>query len=121
MAALSCAATAEGRKDPFLKCGFEDGREVVLAEDGEGTAWVEGGTRYPAVNYADKREGHDPIVSVVAYLPWRTMKLDIFVPDPDWDERLPLPPLSALLSETVMLQAGMLVESVTGSCEEVGG
>jgi len=93
----------------------------VLAEDGAGTDWIDGDTRYPAVNYADRREGHDPIVSVVAYLPWRTLKLDVFVPDPGWDERLPLPPLSALLSETVVLAAGMQVLSVTGQCEEVRG
>lgn len=48
-ALLAGSVTAEGRNDPFYRCTFENGRAIILAEQGERYEWREDGAAAPAL------------------------------------------------------------------------
>ena len=61
---LASAGHAEGRNDPFLKCDFLSGRQVVLAENGAAVEWREGQTTRPARIIQDSGEGEERTVTI---------------------------------------------------------
>lgn len=117
---LAGPALAEGRNDPFLKCLFEDGREAVLAENGEAIEWLEGDVVSPVT-----------VFSTGTNLPTRTMiadgeadgilRLDLLIDDAVAGSRI-LKAGTGLLSETVVGPDGLLTSiSQSGTCEEFHG
>ncbi len=116
---LATGAVAEGRNDPFMRCAFEDGRVVVLAEDGDGFAWREGAFAASIVPESP-RTGDDPIMTFL--LPTADPeRIDVFL---GWygDTVVPERVGEAMLSQTVFDDAGqMIARSVQGQCEDYFG
>ena len=116
---LAATATAEGRDDPFLRCTFEDGRVVVLAEQGEMLEWREG-TFARAMVPETPRTGDDPIMTFL--LPTADPeRIDVFL---GWfnDTIAPDRVGEAMLSRTVFDDAGKLITATTrGQCEDFFG
>lgn len=117
--AVSGTALAEGRNDPFLKCDFDKGREVILSERGEEFVWTENGKGTRAAIL--KRLDNDPRVTIYTYLPYQgaqmlTLNLDIMTES----TRAATPPGSALIVTTVIARSGALTTvSYPGRCVEL--
>jgi len=117
-ATLAAPALAEGRNDPFYKCTFDDGREVILAEQGEGFEWREGSFIAPLAS--EPRFIDDPIISFMGI--WGDPeRIDVFV---GWQlgSGPELEIGSAMLSRTVINDAGVMTTlSTNGLCEDYFG
>ncbi len=116
---LASGSVAEGRNDPFMRCTFEDGRVVVLAEQGDGFEWREGAFAAPIVPESP-RSGDDPILTFL--LPNADPeRIDVFL---GWtgDRVMPDAVGRAMLSRTVLTDAGALtITSTPGQCEDYFG
>ncbi|NKB28292.1 MAG: hypothetical protein GKR99_12345 [Rhodobacteraceae bacterium] len=78
LALLPTATLAEGRDDPFLRCAFEQGRQVILSERGDDFVWTEDGKGTVAAFL--RRADGDPLATLYTYLPDRgpqTLTLDL--------------------------------------------
>lgn len=105
---------AEGRNDPFLKCRFDGGRQIVLAERGDAVAWIEDGSDAPATIVNDAKRG---LVSVTALIHGRGAEFLTFVSGKDAENKG-----AAKLVSGVFLRDGQLTTQVTtGTCEEFFG
>jgi hypothetical protein len=75
---IPTATLAEGRDDPFLRCAFQDGREVILSERGDQFVWTE--DKKGTVAAFLRRADGDPLATLYTYLPGRgpqTLTLDL--------------------------------------------
>jgi len=117
-AVLAGPAVAEGRNDPFYRCTFDDGRIVILAEQGDGFEWREGSFVAPLV--AEPRLNYDPIISFMGL--WADPeRIDVFV---GWQEDGGVSAKigSAMLTRTIMGEDGLLaVSQQAGTCEDYFG
>lgn len=124
MAALAGLAAipagAEGRNDPFLRCLFEDGRQVVLAERGDAIDWIEEGVEAEATVTPDTERG---LISVTALIHGRGAEFLTFVDGPAAEGAAAAGNRGeARLVSGVFLQDGKLTTRVTsGKCEEFFG
>lgn len=122
---LSCMlvatpALAEGKNDPFMKCDFEDGRVVVLSEDGDSLIWNEDDQPHPANSYVPA--SHTPTRVIHKYSPdYGVESLTLFT---GWfaSGQPDIAPGTALVSRTVVTQQGRLeTRSTNGFCVEYIG
>ena len=117
-ATLASPVVAEGRDDPFMRCTFDDGRVVTLAEQGDGFEWREGSFTAPLVT--EPQLAHDPVISFIGV--WDDPeRIDVFL---GWEMGAG-PKIAigtALLSRTVISDAGAFrVDQQPGTCADYFG
>ncbi len=119
LACLASGAMAEGRNDPFMRCTFDDGRVVVLAENGAAFEWREGTFAAPMITEVP-RLADDPILTFL--LPnAEPERIDVFL---GWFRAggVPADIGTAMLSRTIFDDAGHLTSKTTaGTCVDFFG
>ncbi len=115
---LPLSVSAEGRNDPFMRCTFDDGRVVVLAENAGALEWRENDFRAPIIQ--PEQMAHDPMITYFG--PWiDPERIDVFV---GWfsDGSPNLEVGAAMLSRTIITDQGTIEsEAVSGLCEAYFG
>ena len=112
---LAAPALSEGRNDPILGCAFENGRQVVLAEDGDGFEWREADHTGPAqcsFGATGLCTTDHPI--------WGQQMLIVASGASEQETRLGVAPGSAVLASVVFAPQTVTLAQQSGLCERMG-
>ncbi len=121
LALFPTTTLAEGRDDPFLRCAFEDGRQVILSERGDDFVWTEN-EKGTVAAFLQRADG-DPLASLYTYLPDRGAQVLTLDLDAMADAEGTLPPVGTAMIVTPALDgSGRLTPIVQyGRCVEFIG
>ncbi len=112
------SALAEGRNDPFLRCVFDDGRDVILAENGDAVEWREANG---VTNVVQSAETNDKSLRTFIRLGEHIERLDVFA-GPMTNDGMSPQIGDAFLSGTNLGSDGSFLSlGIDGSCEAYSG
>lgn len=116
-AALISAGTlhAEGRNDPFLGCVFEDGRQVILAENGDGIEWQE--ADLTAVAHCTNGR---TVICVIEHPDLGPQALVVATGASEQEQRMRVPAGAALLMSVYFVPEQVASGQQKGLCERIG-
>lgn len=109
------ALQAEGRNDPFLGCVFEDGRQVILSENGDAVEWQEADMTAPAQCTSGKT-----VICVIEHPTLGPQALVVATGASEQEQRMRVPAGAALLMSVYFVPEQLAFGQQKGLCERIG-
>lgn len=108
-------ALAEGKNDPIIGCVFENGRQIILAEDGDGFEW-----REDDFTGAAHCIFGTTVMCIADHDHWGAQALTLAGGQTPQELRFGIPTGTAVLSGVVFAPGALGLASEPGLCERIG-